>query len=224
MTGTTPLPDVQGLEDEEAKRLLRTHVRAIRAQHSPKDRAREAHMFAQHGEEAVADVRTVAAYVSEPGEPDTSQLLGALSGRGVRILLPVLGPGLARAWAYYRGEDDLQRRAPGRPPEPSGPILPADAIRDAEAIITPGLAVDGLGTRLGQGAGWYDRMLALIEPDVPTFTMVFEHEVLRDYLLPRAEFDIPIKAVITPSEWFLLEGSPINKAARALAESAALAR
>lgn len=177
-------------------------------------------MFAQHGLEAVADARTVAAYVSEPGEPDTSQLLGALSGHGVRILLPVLGPGLARAWAYYRGEDDLQRRAPGRPPEPSGPILPADAIRDAEVIITPGLAIDGLGTRLGQGGGWYDRMLALVDEDVPTFTCVFDEELIRGELLPRDEFDIPIKAVITPSEWFLLEGSPMNRVAKELAQPA----
>ncbi|OKL54762.1 5-formyltetrahydrofolate cyclo-ligase [Bowdeniella nasicola] len=220
MTGPSVLPDVAGLELDEAKRLCRTSLRAARASRSPRDEQAEAHMFAQHGLEAVADARTVAAYVSEPGEPDTSQLLGALSGHGVRILLPVLGPGLARAWAYYRGEDDLQRRAPGRPPEPSGPILPADAIRDAEVIITPGLAIDGLGTRLGQGGGWYDRMLALVDEDVPTFTCVFDEELIRGELLPREEFDIPIKAVITPSEWFLLEGSPMNRVAKELAQPA----
>ena len=218
MTELPDLPTAAGLDADEAKTLYRTALRAARADRLSDPHA-EAQIFATYGQQAIGDVRTVAAYVSEPGEPDTSQLLAALSGHGVRILLPVLGPGLARAWAYYRGEEDLSRRAPGRPPEPSGPILPAEAIRDAEAVITPGLAVDGLGTRLGQGGGWYDRMLALISPEVPTFAMLFEHEVIADRLLPRAEFDVPVQAVITPTEWFLIEGSAINRAAKSMAAS-----
>ncbi|MDO5700411.1 MAG: 5-formyltetrahydrofolate cyclo-ligase [Bowdeniella nasicola] len=218
MTRLPELPATPGLELEDAKALLRTHLREVRANRRVEDPSGEAHVFATHALQAIGNARTVTCYVSEPGEPDTSQLLADLEGRGVRVLLPVLGPGLARAWAYYRGHEDLERRAPGRPPEPSGPILPAEAIRDAEAIITPGLAVDGLGTRLGQGGGWYDRMLSLVDEDVPTFTMLFEHELIRDQLLPKAEFDIPVKAVITPTEWFLIEGSPVNRSARELVQ------
>ncbi|MDO4607102.1 MAG: 5-formyltetrahydrofolate cyclo-ligase [Bowdeniella nasicola] len=223
MTTLTALPAFNGLDVEDAKKLLRSTFRSLRADRCAARNGdeqaceQEAEALAAHALQAVGEARTVAAYVSQPGEPDTSRLISALAGRGVRVLLPVLGPGLARAWAYYRGDDDLEVRAPGRPPEPSGPILPAEAIQDAECVITPGLAVDGLGNRLGQGGGWYDRMLQLIDDDIPTFTLLFDHELIRDQLLPAAEFDIPIKAVITPSEWFLLEGSAMNRAALALA-------
>lgn len=229
MTTPVELPNTSDLDAVDAKKLLRAHLRARRAEqaeyfHSAEGqpRARElSEALTDHALQAIGDARTVAAYVSGDDEPATGRILATLAGNGVRVLLPVLGPGLARAWAYFRGFDDLEQRAPGRPPEPSGPILAADAIKDAEAVLVPSLAVDGLGTRLGQGGGWYDRMLSLIDGDVPTFAMLFAHELIRERNLPRAEFDIPVKAVITPTEWFLLQGSPAYRQARARVEQEA---
>lgn len=223
MTFLADLPDTTNLDAMEAKKRLRSYLRSARTRQAEsfatsegKDRAREVtEALTDHALEAIGDARTVAAYVSEDDEPATGRILATLQGNGVRVLLPVLGPGLARAWAYFRGFDDLEQRAPGRPLEPSGPILAADAIKDAEAVLVPSLAVDGLGTRLGQGGGWYDRMLALIDDEVPTFAMLFTHELIRDRNLPRAEFDVPVKAVITPTEWFLLQGSATYRAALA---------
>lgn len=228
MTFSAQLPDTSHLDAIDAKKLLRSHLRALRTQQAEsfqtaEGKERQRHLtetLTDHTLQAVGDARTVAAYISGDDEPATTRIVATLQGNGVRVLLPVLGPGLARAWAYFRGFDDLEQRAPGRPPEPSGPILPADAIKDAEAVIVPSLAVDGLGTRLGQGGGWYDRMLALIDEDVPTFAMLFHHELIRDQNLPRAEFDIPVKAVITPSEWFLLQGSAAYREAQARASAA----
>src|SRR5690606_39970618 len=104
---------------------------------------------------SVGDARCVAAYVSVAAEPDTGELIGALHARGITVLLPVLGPGLVRCWGRYTGRDDLAQRAPGRPPEPSGEVLPAEALAEAEVVIAPALAIDRTGVRLGQGGGWY---------------------------------------------------------------------
>ncbi|MPV38633.1 5-formyltetrahydrofolate cyclo-ligase [Georgenia subflava] len=215
------LPRTDGYETEDAKQALRRIVREARKQRPEGERARAAERFAANGLAAVGEARRVAAYVSRPTEPSSLPLLEALRERGTAVLLPVLGPGLHREWAEYRSADDLQVRAPGRPPEPSGDVLPAEAVADVDVVIAPALAIDAAGTRLGQGGGWYDRMLKLTRPGTPVFGMIFEEELIADVLLPVDEHDVPVPAVITPERWFLLAGSPFQTEALA-AQSAAL--
>ncbi|WP_127131000.1 5-formyltetrahydrofolate cyclo-ligase [Georgenia sp. SYP-B2076] len=209
------LPRTDGYEAEDAKQLLRRLVREARAQRTEREREQAGVALAALGLQAVGDAGCVAAYVSQGSEPRSLQLLEALRERGTRVLLPVLGPGLARTWAEYKGPDDLQVRAPGRPPEPSGPVMPAEAIAEADAVVAPALAIDAAGTRLGQGGGWYDRCLKLTLPGTPVFGMIYAEELVAEILLPAAEHDVPVGAVVTPEEWFLLEGSAFRTASRA---------
>lgn len=202
------LPSTSGLELEDAKQALRQVVRSHRAARSARQREEDAATFAEHGVEAVGEARCVAAYVSANGEPDTGALLDALRDRGTRVLLPVLGPGLARCWGEYTGRGDLAHHAPGRPLEPSGEVLGPESLADADAVIAPALAVDRLGIRLGQGGGWYDRALQHRRPGVPVFAMIHQAELVHDAPLPRAAHDVPVDAVITETRWFLIDGSP----------------
>ena len=209
MSTALRLPSTSGLELEDAKQAIRHAVRAHRAARPARQREQDATTFAEHGVEAVGDARCVAAYVSAHNEPDTSALLDALRERGVRVLLPVLGPGLARCWGEYNGREELAHHAPGRPLEPTGPVLDPEALAEADAIIAPALAIDWRGLRLGQGGGWYDRALRHRRPGAPVFAMVHEAELVHDALLPRAEHDVPVDAVITEERWFLIDGSPV---------------
>lgn len=205
------LPLTVGLEVEDAKAELRKVVREHRRSRSTTELERLGHELASQALLAIGSARTVALYVSKETEPSTLPLLDALHARQIRVLLPALGPGLERRWALYQGSHDLAQQAPGRPPEPSGERLPPEAIRHADAIITPALAVDGLGNRLGQGGGWYDRMLKLVDSDVPTFSMLFDEELIDTQLLPQDEMDVRVQAVITPTRVFLLEGSRLQR-------------
>jgi len=205
------LPQTIGYETEDAKQTLRHVIRRHRATRSRAEIETLGEALAASGLQAIGHARSVALYVSAGFEPPTLPLLERLRAREVTVLLPALGPGLSRNWAFYRGAEDLQRRAPGRPPEPSGPALPADAIRQVELVIAPALAVDGCGGRLGQGGGWYDRMLKLIDPATPTFAMVFDDELISSQRLPQDENDVPVKAVLTPTQVFLLEGSQLQR-------------
>ena len=103
--------------------------------------------------------RTVAAYVSVGREPGTRPLLEALRARGVRVLLPVLLPDNDLDWGVYEGAEQLVRAGRGLL-EPAGPRLGPEAVTEADAVLLPGLAVDGQGIRLGRGGGSYDRVLA----------------------------------------------------------------
>ncbi|MGF0117977.1 5-formyltetrahydrofolate cyclo-ligase [Promicromonospora sp. Marseille-Q5078] len=200
-----PYPVVAGMEVADAKEELRRAIRAHRAERSPRLRDEAAHAFAEvlATVPAVRDARVVATYVSRPTEPGTRVLLEQLAERGTRVLLPVLGAGLARDWAEYAGPDDLLERAPGRPPEPGGPALGPDAITLADVVVAPALAVDDRGVRLGQGGGWYDRSLKIRRPGVPVVALVFPEELYdsAEHPLPTADHDVPVHAVVTPEGW-----------------------
>lgn len=195
-------------ELEELKDRWRRRIRTARQQRSARSREADAEALAAVVVQIpqVAAARCVTAYAARPGEPATGPLLEALAARGIRVLLPVLGTGLQRDWAEYAGADDLRERAPGRPPEPSGPALGASAIAEADALLIPALAVDTDGTRLGQGGGWYDRALRDARPETPAIAVTYADEVhdAASEPLPRAGHDRPVDAVATPTgvTWF----------------------
>ena len=149
------LPDTGRLDIDDAKERLRQVLRQHRRKrHRHPARGHDAvcESLTTHALEAVKGMDRVAAYVSVGHEPCTRLLLERLTERGVRVLLPVLGPHLSRSWAYYRGAADLAERAPGRPPEPSGRVLPPEEVGRVDALVIPALAVDRGGHRLGQGS------------------------------------------------------------------------
>lgn len=198
-----PYPDrIETLDVLDAKDELRRAVRAARERRSARARTEAALGFAQviGDMPVVRQSAVVAAYVSRPSEPDTVPLIERLARRGTRVLLPVLGAGLQRDWAWYTSTEELEVRAPGRPPEPAGPTLGAEALAEAEAIVVPALAVDTSGARLGQGGGWYDRVLAHARPDAAVVAMVFLEELYDAQArpLPQQEHDQRVGFVATP--------------------------
>jgi 5-formyltetrahydrofolate cyclo-ligase len=189
------------LEADELKVALRAKARADRLQRSERLRLAAAQALAAHAL-ALPEVQAascISVYASRPTEPGTLPLISALSERGVRVLIPLLGDGLQRGWGEYLGAEDLTSRAPGRPPEPSSPFLPQAAIADADVVISPALAVDPTGTRLGHGGGWYDRCLLDARADALLLAFCYRDEVrTADDPVPREAHDVPIHGVVTP--------------------------
>lgn len=151
----------------------------------------------------LADARTVAAYVSIGTEPGTRDLLDALRAAGKRVLLPLLLPDNDLDWAAYEGPAALAEAAhPGkmRLLEPTGPALGPDAVTGADAVLLPGLAVDGRGMRLGRGGGSYDRVLERLEragAHPALVVLLYDDEVVAR--VPEEPHDHPVRAVATPS-------------------------
>lgn len=147
--------------------------------------------------QSLAAGSTVAAYVARGHEPETEPLLRALRERGVRVLLPVVLGDLDLDWAVDQGE-----HAPGTGPgvpEPTGPRLGVDAISQAQVVVTPALAVDRRGRRLGQGGGSYDRALARRRPGAFVVALLHAGEIWDDDL-PADELDQTVDAAVTPHE------------------------
>jgi 5-formyltetrahydrofolate cyclo-ligase len=155
-------------------------------------------------------VLTVCAYASFGTEPDTTELLDTLGATGVRVLLPVLRPDSDLDWAVYDA-----RLQPGRfgLREPVGERLGVEAIRDADVVLVPALAISSTGQRLGRGGGSYDRALTRLtvrkrDPKQATqppahvsrpwvCALVYDHEL--DATFPVEAHDRPVDAACAPS-------------------------
>ena len=142
----------------------------------------------------ISRARVIASYISYGDEPNTSELNQAILTSGKKLLLPRIveeqgEPGLE--WVSWNGDPhNLKER--GRILEPIGP---ADSDhKQIEVVIVPALRVDGDGYRLGQGGGFYDRALAVL--DAWTIALIFPEEI-SGQLLPREDHDIPVKAYAT---------------------------
>lgn len=196
-------PDSRALPAAEAKAAWRAAVRQARAQRGDRRNAEHAVTFrdAVLALPEAQGVRRASVYAARAHEPRTLPLIDALTDAGVEVLIPCLGEGLQRGWAVYRNAEDLVERAPGRPPEPSGDFLPQAELADAELIVVPALGADSRGTRLGQGAGWYDRTLTDAHKDATIVALVFDDEYhdAEEHPVPREPHDMSVDIVVTPS-------------------------
>ncbi|MFJ6855296.1 5-formyltetrahydrofolate cyclo-ligase [Streptomyces sp. NPDC091271] len=183
------------------KTTLRREILAARRHLTSEDVRRTAAVLAS----AAADLpeltgaRTVAAYVSVGREPGTHALLDALRARGVRVLLPVLMADNDLDWAVFEGAEHLVPVGRGLL-EPDGERLGPRAVLDAEAVLLPGLAVDGRGMRLGRGGGSYDRVLARLASagaHPALVVLLYDDEVVAR--VPDEPHDHPVDAVVTPT-------------------------
>ena len=179
------------------KTALRDQLVTTRGRRSLLEVSEGARAIARHLVETseVRRAATVAAYVSIGTEPGTGPLLDALTAMGRRVILPVVLPDLDLDWAVYDGPDGLARARRGLL-EPIGERLGLEAVATADVVLTPGLAVDRTGMRLGQGGGCYDRALGRVPVGTFTCTLLYDGEVLDE--VPAAPHDRRVTAVVTP--------------------------
>lgn len=148
---------------------------------------------------------TVAAYVATRAEPGGTAMLDALLDRGLRVMVPIVpgGPPTHLQWGEYHDEASLIEGRWGLL-EPHGSRLGPDALRTAKLILVPAVAADRKGTRLGRGAGYYDRTLA--DVDAPVVAVVHDTELLPDGV-PHEPTDVPVDWVLTPGDGFVAVSS-----------------
>ena len=134
----------------------------------------------------------VAGYVELPGEPPTGALLAALLDRETRVLLPRQAA-LALDFVEWDG-GPLGAGGHGTRAPAHGSVRP---LSDAQIVVTPALAVDQRGVRLGRGGGGYDRALAHTATGALVVALLWDGELVAR--LPAEPHDRPVAAVVSPT-------------------------
>lgn len=130
---------------------------------------------------------TIATYVAMRSEFDPGLLVMRLVSRGYKIACPrVTAEGLD--FHFVKSAAELV-------PGPFGTLEPAvDApLAEPALILTPLLAFDAEGYRLGYGKGYYDRAFARF-PQARRVGLAFEEQ--RVDQVPREEHDAPLHEII----------------------------
>jgi 5-formyltetrahydrofolate cyclo-ligase len=176
------------------KRELRGRMREVRAAIGPEQRAElsrriEDALFALP---EVRAARTVLLFSSFGTEVPTAAMVDRLLDEGRRVLLPFLDE---------QGDMEAAELRPGESPVPSGygpnepPRRAAVDPREIDVVVTPGLAFDRRGARLGLGGGHYDRFLPRLRQEAKRIGLAFAVQVLDE--LPVEPADQRVEVVVT---------------------------
>ena len=141
----------------------------------------------------------IAFYLPNDGEIDPTPVMKEAWKRGKTCYLPVLTPmGKKLLFVRFGKDDELIQNKFGIP-EP----IPFNFLRRPawalDLVITPLVAFDKSGGRLGMGGGYYDRSFAFLrkkQAQKPSLIGV-AHEFQERQALPMQSWDIPLDAVFT---------------------------
>lgn len=179
------------------KRRLRTEILARRDAIGEADRARLGRLATERCLElpSVQAADTAMLFWPFGSEIDTRRLIELLSERGVRIALPrIVGTEIEpRTW---RPGEALDTTDLGVSEPTSGALVDMASI---DVIVTPAVAFDRAGHRIGYGGGFYDRFFPKTRPGAMRLGFCFDLQVVVGEL-PGGHFDQRVHLLVTERE------------------------
>lgn len=141
----------------------------------------------------------IAAYMATDGELDPLPLLRLAHRAGKYLYLPVIPADPAVGLGFYPWQPDvlMQRHRLGIL-EPVATSSDGRAPGTLDLVLTPLVAFDSNGHRLGRGGGCYDRTFAFLKAGATKpllLGLAYEFQRLRD--LKEEYWDIPLAGVVT---------------------------
>ncbi|MHB9002861.1 MAG: 5-formyltetrahydrofolate cyclo-ligase [Coriobacteriia bacterium] len=177
------------------KAEIRARMRSLRSSVIARDRRASATAAAQRALELpqVRDARYVLGFAPASEEFDVAPLLDALAKCGATIALPrIVGPD-ELTLHLADGSGELES-GPFGIRQPAADAPQADAGR-IDLVIVPGIAFDPQGSRIGFGAGYYDRLLPQLA-SAYRLALAYDFQVVES--LPVEPHDIGVQAIVTP--------------------------
>lgn len=181
-------------ELKRAKRRIRAEVLSARDALSADARGRRSRQLSKRlvSLPELADVSTVMAFWSFGSEVDTDPLITALHERSLRLVLPRIVEGDLEVRAYVPGDPVSPTRFGAFEPVDGDVLDPAEL----DAVLTPGVAFDRNGGRIGYGGGFYDRFFRRTRPMTIRIGIGFDLQLVDDEL-PSGHLDLRMDLVVT---------------------------
>jgi len=181
------------------KQRIRQQIKATLAAMSPEaaraKSLRACKALAQQAE--FRDARAVMVYLDIHEEVDTTHLILAAWQDDKTVLVPRV------AWKHkHMTAVAIHSLDTGIAETPAGLREPTDTepwpVEMIDLVITPALAFDRKGNRLGRGGGFYDRFLASPEMRAATCGLAFSEQLVDE--LPVSHHDYAVDLVVTDTE------------------------
>lgn len=136
----------------------------------------------------------VAGYVAINEEMDPLPLMQRLLKAGAETCLPRLESDGRMTWRQWAPGEPLERRPFGlsEPPAEAPELVPT-------LVLTPLLAFDALGNRLGYGKGHYDAALARLRTRGRAFACALAYPAQQIDRVPADAHDQPLDWAVTPT-------------------------
>lgn len=180
---------------------IRRHIRQERNALSSTDQAQLALIASRHllAEIQRISAKKVALYLGFDGELATSKLIEALWKHGVEVYLPKLHPFSKGNLLFLRYDANTEMVSNCYDiSEPKLDIRNIATIDQLDMIVTPLVAFDKQGNRMGMGSGFYDRTLAQVNNNKP-LAVGYAHDCQQVSFLPIEYWDVPLPVIITPT-------------------------
>ena len=185
---------------QDARMLLRRRIRAERTALAAAPEWKDACLCIQQGllaHRCWKRAENIVLYIAVKGEVDTALLLGQAWESGKNVFLPRCRKGGEMDLVRCSSLDELVISSFGIPEPPLCPgsilLKPGEMSRGTTLVVTPALAFDRLGFRLGYGGGYYDRLFA--HSECVSAGLAYEALVLP--FLPREPWDRPVDLLCT---------------------------
>jgi 5-formyltetrahydrofolate cyclo-ligase len=153
---------------------------------------------------SILSSQRIAAYLASDGEIDPMPLIEYLWSSGKQVYLPVLVP-FTRQKLWFAGfsrNDMLERNRFGIPEPVKRELIKPSAL---DLVLTPLVAFDPAGHRIGMGGGFYDRTFAFLhrrkhwrKPRL----IGLAYELQKQSCIEPNKWDIPLNAIATETQLY----------------------
>ena len=193
------MDQTQPTDPQTMKSFIREMARKNRVAQKNKDELSRAICAKFTALPAYAGAKTVMWYVDAGSEVRTRHTLPEALQHGKRVVVP---------WCVVETNElelflleDMSELVEGAykilEPKTELRLLPAKRVKPEELdlVMVPGTAFDLRGGRMGQGKGYYDRLLSNARADAPLVALAFDCQIFDE--IPVAAHDVFMDSVLT---------------------------
>lgn len=151
---------------------------------------------------AYRDAESICGYAAMPDEVQLAEVLRKANEDGKRVLLPAFD---GTQYLFRKWQPTIGMRAGFGgvlEPEGGGYVMP----ESGSLILTPGLAFDPSGRRLGFGGGWYDRLIGMARSScerLDVYGVCFDLQIQEH--IPTEAHDQGMDGVVTDRRVFIVD-------------------